>query len=83
MDHVPAPAALPHPDAHAHGVLLAASNVPFAIIFGIFVVALVAMIVITLMWAVRRDRPGRAAWRQHQEERIAGPEGDVPPAPHK
>jgi hypothetical protein len=76
MDHVPAPDAAPH--AHSLGVLLG-SNVPFAIIFGIFVVALIALIVITLMWAIRRDRSGRAAWRRRQAERFG--DGDVPPAP--
>jgi hypothetical protein len=73
MDHVPAP--------HAHAAVLLASNVPFAIIFGIFVVALVTLIVITLMWAIRRDRAGRVAWRQRQQERAAGGEGDLPPTP--
>jgi uncharacterized membrane protein len=60
---------------------LLASNVAFAVIFGIFVVALVVLIVITLTWAIRRDRVGRAAWRQRQAERYAAGEGDVPPAP--
>jgi hypothetical protein len=63
-----------------HASLLA-SNVAFGVIFGIFVVALVVLIVITLTWAIRRDRIGRAAWRQRQEERSAGGEGDIPPAP--
>jgi hypothetical protein len=57
-----------------------ASNVPFAIIFGVFVLALLTLIVIVLTWAVRRDRAGRAAWRQRQEHRAAPGEGDVPPA---
>jgi hypothetical protein len=82
MDLVPAAAAA-SPHAHTVGVLLASSNVAFAIIFGIFLLALITMIVITLIWAVRRDRPGRAAWRQRQVERAAGAEGDVPPAPRR
>jgi hypothetical protein len=61
---------------------LLASNVAFGVIFGIFVVALVVLIVITLTWAIRRDRIGRAAWRRRQEETSAGGEGDIPPAPH-
>jgi ABC-type branched-subunit amino acid transport system permease subunit len=60
---------------------LLASNVAFGVIFGIFVVALVVLIVITLMWALRRDRIGRAAWRHRQAERAAGGESDIPPAP--
>jgi hypothetical protein len=60
---------------------LLASNVAFAVIFGIFVVALVVLIVITLTWALRRDRIGRAQWRQRQAERSAAGESDPPPAP--
>jgi hypothetical protein len=66
--------ALPTPSAP-----LLASNVAFAVIFGIFLVALVVLIVIVLMWAIRSDRKGRAAWRQRQLERSAAVEGDVPP----
>lgn len=80
MVHVPAP----HASSHANhpGVLLG-SNVPFAILFGIFVVALVTLIVITLIWAIRRDRTGRVAWRQRQAERAAGGERDLPPGPRR
>jgi uncharacterized membrane protein len=86
MDYLPAPGASssPHATAHAHSLaVLLASNVPFAIIFGIFIAALVTMIVITLMWAVRRDRPGRAAWRQRQAERADAAERDLPPGPQR
>jgi hypothetical protein len=69
------------PALHAHAAPVLASNVPFAIIFGIFVVALVALIVIVLTWAIRRDRAGRVAWRERQQERGAGGEGDLPPTP--
>jgi hypothetical protein len=61
---------------------LLASDVAFGVLFGIFVVALLALIVIVLLWAFRRDRAGRAAWRQRQQERTSAAEGDVPPAPH-
>jgi len=64
---------------HAHHLLLAGSDVTFGIIFGIFVVALLALIVIVLTWAIRRDCQGRAAWRQRQESRAAPAEGDAPP----
>jgi hypothetical protein len=86
MDYVPASGASYPPHAHLHagahslGVVLA-SNTPFAIIFGIFIVALLTLIVITIMWAVRRDRSGRASWRQRQAERAAAAERDLPPGP--
>jgi len=62
---------------------LLASNVPFDVIFGVFVGALLALIVIVLTWAFRRDRAGRAAWRQRQEERANPAGGDVPPTPRQ
>jgi len=69
--------------SHSHSAALLASNAPFAIIFGIFVVALVVLIVIVLMWAIRRDRAGRAEWRQRQQDRAAAGEGEIPPAPRR
>jgi hypothetical protein len=70
------------PTTTAHQVHLVASSSPaFGIIFGIFVAALLVLIVITLMWAFRRDKAGRALWRQRQQERLDPTEGDVPPAP--
>jgi membrane protein implicated in regulation of membrane protease activity len=68
------------PHLPAFAVLLA-SNTAFAITFGVFVIALVALIVIVLRWAIRRDRTGRAAWRQRQQERMGVVERDVPPPP--
>jgi hypothetical protein len=58
---------------------LLASAVAFAVVFGIFIVALLALIVTVLTWALRRDRRGRAAWRQRQQDRTSATEGDVPP----
>jgi hypothetical protein len=58
---------------------LLASDVAFAVLFGIFIVALLVLIVIVLTWSVRRDKQGRAAWRQRQLDRNAAAEGDVPP----
>ena len=60
---------------------LLASNSAFFAIFGIFVVALLVLIVITLKWTFRRDRAGRAAWRQRRQSDMAPPEGETPPAP--
>jgi hypothetical protein len=59
--------------------LLASDDAAFAVIFGIFIVALLTMIVIVLTWALRRDRAGRAAWRQRQQDPSAAAEGDLPP----
>jgi hypothetical protein len=39
-----------------------ATAVAFGVVFGIFVAALVVLAVITLRWAVRRDRAGRREW---------------------
>jgi hypothetical protein len=46
-----------------------ASNTPFVVLFSIFVVAMLVLIFITLRWTIRRDRAGREAWRQRQEDR--------------
>ncbi len=50
--------------------MLLTSDVAFLVGFGIFLVALAVLAVITLTWAVRRDRRGRAAWRAR---RAGGP----------
>jgi len=60
---------------------LLASDVAFAVLFGIFIVALLVLIAIVLTWAIRRDKQGRAAWRQRQLNKSAAAEGDVPPTP--
>jgi hypothetical protein len=66
-----------------HSTHLVASTSPaFGIIFGIFVAALLVLIVIVVLWAVRRDRAGRALWRErHQEGGTAGSNGAPPPRP--
>jgi hypothetical protein len=58
-------------------LLASAGNTGFFVIFGIFVVAMVALAVIVIMWAVRHDLAGRKAWRQRQEAR-----GQPPPPPN-
>jgi hypothetical protein len=60
--------------------LLASDSVAFGVIFGIFLVALLVLIVIVLRWAIRRDRQGRELWKQRQASTMAPPEGDAPPA---
>ncbi len=44
--------------------VLLASDVAFGIVFGVFVLALLVLAVIAIRWGVRKDRPGRQAWRQ-------------------
>jgi hypothetical protein len=72
-----------------HLLPLLGSDAAFGVIFGIFVLALLALVVIVLRWAFRHDKAGRAAWRQRQLDRQlppaapggAAPESGVPPAP--
>jgi membrane protein implicated in regulation of membrane protease activity len=52
-----------------------ATDVAFGIVFGLFVLALLVLAVVTIRWGVRRDRPGRQAWRQSRIE--AGAKGNV------
>lgn len=62
-----------------------AVNVAFVVVFGAFAVAFVVLTVITLTWAVRRDRAGRAQWvsrrleEQQQEEALERGPGAGPP----
>jgi hypothetical protein len=51
-------------------LLASAGNTAFFVIFGIFVVAIIALAVIVIMWAVRHDVAGRRAWRARQEARV-------------
>ncbi len=60
--------------------LLASDPLAFGVIFGIFLVALLVLIVIVLRWAIRRDRQGRELWKERQASRMSPTEGDVPPA---
>ncbi len=57
--------------------LAAATDAAFFVIFGIFVVAFVALAVVVIVWAVRHDMAGRKAWRQRQE--AAGQRPTAPP----
>lgn len=57
-----------------------AVSVAFVSVFAAFVVAFVVLAIVTVSWAVRKDRVGRAQWvRRRQEERIA--RGGVVPPP--
>jgi uncharacterized membrane protein len=48
---------------------LSASNLAFTIVFSLFIAAFLGLSVITLLWAIRRDRRGRAAWQERQVQR--------------
>lgn len=50
-------------------VTLAAENTAFVVVFSVFLVALVVLSVITVTWAVRRDKAGWREWRRRQFER--------------
>jgi hypothetical protein len=52
-------------------------------VFSIFVVALVVLIVITLRFVIRRDRQGRVAWRERQQNQATTAEGDGPAPPRQ
>jgi hypothetical protein len=63
-------------------VSLAASggDASFYAVFGVFVAAFAVLAVITLRWAVRRDRVGRAEWlRRRAEAEASGPTASDPP----
>ena len=72
-------------NAHVHYLVhpmpLLASNTAFFVVFGIFVVALLTLIVIVLTWAIRRDRVGRASWVLRRQQQEAPGEGDAPRRP--
>ncbi len=72
MTPVPAP-------AHVAPVAPAtAGDTAFYVIFGVFVVAMLVLIVVVITWAVRHDIAGRRAWRERQEARARG---ETPPSP--
>ncbi len=55
-----------------------AGDTAFYVIFGVFVVAMLVLIVVVITWAVRHDIAGRRAWRERQEARARG---EAPPPP--
>ena len=50
----------------------AASNAAFFVIFGIFVVAMLVLIGIILVWAIRHDVAGRRAWMERRQQAAHG-----------
>jgi uncharacterized membrane protein YdbT with pleckstrin-like domain len=57
---------------------IVATNVAFFVVFGIFVVAIVALAVFIVVWAVRHDMAGWKIWRGQQED-AAEAAGTLPP----
>jgi hypothetical protein len=55
-----------------------AADAAFGIVFGLFVLALLVLAVVAVRWGVRRDRPGRQAWRQRHLEASTGRNGASP-----
>lgn len=58
--------------------LLLASDAVGYTIFGIFVAAILVLIVLTIRWTIRRDRTLRQEWRQRQMSEGRIPYGIVP-----
>ena len=52
------------------------SNTAFAVVFGIFVVAMLILTVVIVTWAVRRDRTALTEWRRRRAERAFGQRGN-------
>ena len=53
--------------APALDLLAPANTTAFFVVFGAFVVAMIVLVVIIIVWAVRHDVAGRRAWRARQE----------------
>jgi hypothetical protein len=52
----------------AHIGFEAATDLGFGIVFGVFVLAILVLAFVAIRWGVRRDRPGREAWRRRRLE---------------
>lgn len=51
-----------------------ATDVAFGVVFGVFVLAILVLAVLAIRWGVRRDRPGREAWKaRHAARRLGSP----------
>ncbi len=49
-----------------------ATNAAFAVVFAVFVVAMLVLAVVASTWAIRHDRAGRQAWMQRRREAAEG-----------
>ena len=61
-------------------VLASAGNTAFFVIFGIFVAAMLTLVVIVMVWAVRHDIAGRQGLAGPPASRFQSPP-DPPPGP--
>lgn len=55
------------------------SNLAFAVVFGIFVVAFVSLLIYVAVWAIRRDAAGRRQWQAEYAEDDGADAGPVGP----
>lgn len=53
--------------------MLAASDVAGFVLFGVFLIALVVLGVVTVSWAVKRDRAGRRRMMEEQGAEVREP----------
>jgi type IV secretory pathway TrbD component len=58
--------------------VILAGSLAFAVVFGAFVVALLALAVWIAVWAVRRDAAGRRSWVEERESKTPEPQRDEP-----
>ena len=67
--------------APALDLLAPATSTAFFVVFGVFVVAMLVLIAIIIVWAVRHDVAGRRAWRRRQEAAWEARDDRDAPAP--
>ena len=60
---------VPLPLAVVTAAVQVGADAAFFVVFGLFVAAFVVLAVVTLRWAVRRDRGGRDEWLERQQPR--------------
>jgi hypothetical protein len=51
----------------SRALFLTTSHVGFDVVFAVFVLAMLVLIFLVLRWAIRRDRVGRADWRERMK----------------
>jgi hypothetical protein len=60
--------------------MIQAADAAFFVVFGGFVAAFAVLTVITLRWAIRRDRQGREDWLQRRQPGPELSDGQARPA---
>jgi hypothetical protein len=56
------------------------ADAAFDAVFGLFVAAFIVLVVVTMRWAVRRDRGGREEWLARRQARSGYSRDTEPPA---